>query len=61
MVDKNGIGVTVISHDMENRERVTDCDSPGCLEKNVTYTNVTITQLSILTRAASHCEQFSHV
>ena len=58
MVDKNGIGVTVISHDMENRERVTDCDSPGCLEKNVTYTNVTITQLSILTRAASHCEQF---
>ena len=58
MVDKNGIGVTVISHDKENRERVTDCDSPRCLEKNVTYTNVTIAQLAILTRVASHCEQF---
>ena len=58
MKNKNGIGVTVISHDKENRESVTDCDSPGCLEKNVTYTSVTIAQLAILTRAASHCEQF---
>ena len=58
MLDKNGIGVTVISHNKENRERVTDCDSPRCFEKNVTYTAVTITQLAILTGVASHCEQF---
>ena len=58
MMDKNGIGVTVFSHNKENRERVTDCDLPRCLEKNVTYTGVTITQLTFLTRVASHCEQF---
>ena len=58
MVQKNSIGVTVISHDKEIRERVTDCDSPRCFENNVTYTSVTITQLAILTTVALHCEQF---
>ena len=30
MAIKDGIGVTVISHNRERREHVTGCDSPGC-------------------------------
>ena len=58
MVDKGGSGVTVISHDKENRERVKGCDSAGCFTRDVTYTDVTLTQLASLTRVSYHCEQF---
>ena len=59
MVDKDGVGVTIISHDKETRERVTGCNKPGCVRIDVTYTNVTLTQLANLTRVSSHCEQFT--
>ena len=58
MVEKGSVGVTVISHDKETRERVTPCGLPGCFRRNVRYTDVTLTQLASLTKASSHCEQF---
>ena len=58
MEDKGGVGVTVISHNKETREHVTGCDPPGCFKRNITYTGVTLAQLTSLTRVTSHCEQF---
>ena len=43
MTDKNGIGVTVIGHDSENRTPVE---------------GASLSQLANLTRISSHCEQF---
>ena len=42
MTDKEGDGVTVISHDTENRTHVDGCDPQGCYERYVTYTGVLI-------------------
>ena len=53
MTDKNGIGVTVISHDCENRTYATQGIS--C---NVHYTGASLPQLASLTRVSSHCQQF---
>ena len=47
MIDKNGVGVTVISHDSEGRTKVRD----------IYYTGASLSQLASLTRASSHCEQ----
>ena len=58
MTDKEGAGVTVISHDTENRTHVNGCDPPGCYERHVTYTGVLINQLEALTDASAHCEQY---
>ena len=53
MTDKNGIGVTVISHDRENRTYATQGYS--C---KIHYTGASLPQLASLTRVSSHCEQF---
>ena len=53
MTDKNGIGVTVISHDCENRTYATQGYS--C---KIHYTGTSLPQLASLTRVSSHCEQF---
>ena len=58
MIDRDGIGVTVVGHNRETREHVTGCDPPGCFKRNVIYTGVTISQLAGLTRVNSNCEQF---
>ena len=58
MTDKEGAGVTVISHDSENRTHVDGCDPPGCYKRDVTYTGVLITQLEALTYVSARCEQF---
>ena len=63
MSDKGGVGVTVISHDSENRTHVGNipgCEwsNPGCYSKNVTYTGVSAAQLAALTRVSQNCEQF---
>ena len=58
MMDKNRVGVTVISHNKEKRGRVTGCDPAGCFRRDVTYIGVTPTQLAKLARVSSHCEQF---
>jgi len=58
MTDKNGIGVTVISHDSENKTLVDGCDDPGCYSRHINYTETSLLQLASLTTVSTHCEQF---
>ena len=61
MADKNGIGVTVISHDSESRTKVNDglgYGGRGSYSRDIHYTGVSLSQLASLTRVSSHCEQF---
>ena len=61
MTDKNGVGVTVISHDSERRTKVRDGLSwggPGSYSRDIHYTGASLSQLASLTRVSSHCEQF---
>ena len=58
MVGKNGVGVTVISHDSESRTHVQGCEDRGCYSRDIRYTGASLSQLAILTRVSSHCEQF---
>ena len=58
MSDKNGAGVTVISHDSERRTHVQGCDPSGCYSLDIHYIGVSLSQLASLTRISSHCEQF---
>ena len=56
--DKNGVGVTVISHDSERRTLVDGYESPGSYSRDIHYTGASLSQLASLTRVSSHCEQF---
>ena len=58
MTDKNGVGVTVISHDSESRTNVQGCELQGCYSRDIHYTGATLSQLAGLTRVSSRCEQF---
>ena len=58
MTDKNGVGVTVISHDSENKTLVDGCYPAGCYSRNIHYTGASLSQLASLTDVSSHCEQF---
>ena len=58
MSDKNGVGVTVISHDSESRVLVDGCQSKGCYSRDIHYTGAGLSQLASLTRVSSHGEQF---
>ena len=58
MTDKNGVGVTVISHDSENRTLVDGCERSGCYTRNINYTGASLSQLANLVRVSTHCEQF---
>ena len=61
MADKNGAGVTVISHDSESRTKVRDglgWGAQGSYSRNIHYTGASLSQLASLTRISSHCEQF---
>ena len=58
MTDKNGVGVTVISHDSESRTHVKGCEGAGCYSSNIHYTGVSQFQLASLASVSSHCEQF---
>jgi len=58
MSDKNGVGVTVISHNGESRTLVSGYSSPGSYTLNIDYTGADLNQLASLTRVSSHCEQF---
>ena len=58
MSDKNGTGVTVISHDSESRTHVNGCEPEGCYSRDIHYIGVSLSQLASLTRVSSHCEQF---
>ncbi|XP_022806801.1 contactin-associated protein-like 2 [Stylophora pistillata] len=58
MVDKEGVGVTVVSHDNENRTLVNGYNGPGSYWRNVTYHKTSFLQLASLTASSAHCEQF---
>ena len=60
MSDKNGVGVTVISHNSESRTLVSGYmySSPGSYTRNIHYTGADLNQLASLSRISSHCEQF---
>ena len=58
MAGKNGVGVTVISHDSESRKLVQGCEEKGCYSRDIHYTGASLSQLASLTRVSSHCEQF---
>ena len=61
MSDKNRVGVTVISHDIESRTKVRDglgWGGPGSYSRGIHYTGASLSQLASLTRVSLHCEQF---
>ena len=61
MSDKNGVGVTVISHNSESRTYVYNGRSwgkQGSYSRDIRYTGTSLSQLASLTRVSSHCEQF---
>ena len=58
MIDKRGVGVTVVSHDSESRTLVYGYGSPGSYSRDIHYTGASLSQLASLTRVSSHCEQF---
>ena len=58
MRDKNGVGVTVNSHNSESRTYVRAYSSPGSYSRDIRYTGASLSQLASLTRVSSHCEQF---
>ena len=58
MFDKNGVGVTVISHDSERRTLVRGYEGKGSYSRDIHYTGASLSQLTSLTRVSSHCEQF---
>ena len=60
MEDKIAVGVTVFSHDSEERGHVKVCYRRGCFSRDVTYTGTGITTNQLLnpTEVTSHCEQF---
>ena len=58
MSDKNGVGVTVISHDSEIRTHVYGYSSAGSYSRDIHYTGASLSQLASLTRVSSYCEQF---
>ena len=58
MTDKNGVGVTVVSHDSENRTWVKGYEGRGSYLLDIHYTAASLSQLASLTSRSSHCEQF---
>ena len=58
MTDKNNVGVTVITHDSEDRTLVQGCEPAGCYERDIHYTGINLLQLGKLTAIYAHCEQF---
>ena len=58
MSDKNGVGLTVISHDSESRTLVDGCKKRRCYSRDINYTGASLSQLVGLTKVSSQCEQF---
>ena len=58
MTAKNGVGVTVISHDSENAMWVNKCKKARCYSRVIHYNGASVSQLASLSNVSSHCEQF---
>ena len=55
---KNGVGVTVVSHDSESRTLVDGYDGKGDYTRSIHYSGASLSQLVSLTDVSSNCEQF---
>ena len=58
MSDKNGVGVTVVSHDSESRTLVDGYEGHGSYSRSIHYSGASLSQLASLTDVFLHCEQF---
>ena len=58
MTNKNGVGVTVISHDSESRITVDGYEDKGSYSRDINYTGASLSQLARLTIVSLRCEQF---
>ena len=61
MTDKNGVGVTVVSHNSEDRTLVNGYERRGSYVRRRHYSGAGLTsvaQLAELTYVSAHCEQF---
>ena len=58
MTDKDGIGVTVVSHDSESKMLVDGVGSQRHYSRSINYTEADMAQLANLTASSAHCEQF---
>ena len=61
MTDKNGVSVSVVSHDSESRTLVNDYGASGSYVRNVHFIGAGITcvpQVAGLLDISAHCEQF---
>ena len=58
MTNKNGVGVTVTSHDSESRITVDGYEDKGSYSRDINYTGAGLSQLVRLTIVYLHCEQF---
>ena len=56
MTDKNGVGVTVISHDSENRTLVDGKEPAGSYSREIQYTEADLQQLASLTNVSIDCD-----
>ena len=57
MSSHDGVGVTVVGHDSENRTHVTGFEKKGSYSRNVAYTGASVEQLGNLTKVSNNCEQ----
>jgi len=58
MTAKGGVGVSIVSHNSEQRTAVKGYVAPGSYVRNVTYGGATMAQITHLIQASAHCEQF---
>ncbi|PFX16844.1 Contactin-associated protein-like 2 [Stylophora pistillata] len=58
MTEKEGLGVTVVSHDSENKTLVDVFDGYGSYSRDVTYYDTSLLLLASLTTSSAHFEQF---
>ena len=58
MTDKNGVGVTVISHDSETRTLVDGFEAAGSYSRDIQYKEASLLQPASLANVSTHCEQF---
>ena len=58
MTNKNGVGVTVVSHDSEDRTLVDGFEAPGSYSRDIKYTKASLSQLASLTTVSLFCKQF---
>lgn len=58
MTDKRGIGVTIISHDSEDRLHVNGRESHGGYRRDIQYYDSSLSQIKGLIETSNSCQQF---